>query len=233
MRDFGPNARTEPSPDISPFFRHARNKSGHDGGGTRTVGPRSVSRGACRRHRHRVDKSLPDRHSRPSNAERECRSLPTRPACRHCRRQMPTVRARHKGVGIFDPRVGMSRRCSSRNLSVTRNAVGGPRRFFRHARTCSTAVRFNFGTGSVPTGGTVSAPCCHPGLDPGSRPVPDTDPGTTGTALAWLPWTPDQVRGDSGGDKDGGGRRAAIRVPIRRKSRKPTSTNALHPVHRS
>ena len=66
------------------------------------------------RRRHRVDKSLPDRHSRPSNAERECRPLPTRPACRHCRRQMPTVRARRRGVGISDPRVGMSQRCSSR-----------------------------------------------------------------------------------------------------------------------
>ena len=66
------------------------------------------------RRRHRVDKSLPGRHSRPSNAERECRPLPTRPAGRHCRRQMPTVRARRRGVGISDPRVGMSQRCASR-----------------------------------------------------------------------------------------------------------------------
>ena len=35
------------------------------------------------------------------------------------------------------------------------------------------------------------SPCCHPGLDPGSR--------ATGTALARLPWTPDQVRGDNRG----------------------------------
>ena len=118
----------------------------------------ALSRG---RHRHRVDKSLSTRHSRPSNAGRECRHLPTRPAGRHCRRQMPTVRARRRGVGIFDPRVGMSRRCASRNPSV-----GGPLRvtaasvamavacmmvsstwagarpaaflpFYRHARTCS------------------------------------------------------------------------------------------------
>ena len=62
----------------------------------------------------------------------------------------------------------------------------------RHARTCSTAVRFNFGTGSVPTRrDRLHPPSCHPGLDPGSRAI--------GTALARLPWTPDQVRGDSKG----------------------------------
>ena len=140
-----------------------------------------------RRHRHRVDKSLPGRHSRPADAERECRHLPTRPACRHCRRQMPTVRAPHRGVGISDSWVGMSRRCASRSPSVTRSAVSvtmavacmvvsstwaGARPaaflpFFRHARTCSTAVRFNFGTGSVPTGGTVSAPLLSPRIKSG------------------------------------------------------------------
>ena len=81
---------------------------------------------ARRRHRHRVGKSLSTRHSCPADAERKCRPLPTRPAGRHCRRQMPTVRARDRGVGIFDPRVGMSRRCASRNPSVTRSAVGRP-----------------------------------------------------------------------------------------------------------
>ena len=39
------------------------------------------------RHRHRVDKSLPGRHSRPADAARDCRHLPTRPASRHFRRQ--------------------------------------------------------------------------------------------------------------------------------------------------
>ena len=80
----------------------------------------------------------------------------------------------------------MSRRCSSRNPAVAGGAAGGPRRFFRHARNKSIAVRFNFGTGSVPTNGTVSAPLLSPrtcsgvqacpgprfgaGLDPGSSP---------------------------------------------------------------
>ena len=36
-----------------------------------------------------------------------------------------------------------------------------------------------------------ATPRCHPGLEPGSR--------LSGAALARLPWTPDQVRGDSGG----------------------------------
>ena len=49
--------------------------------------------GSRRRHGHRVDKSLPGRHSRPANADRECRPLPTRHAGRHFRRQMPNVRA--------------------------------------------------------------------------------------------------------------------------------------------
>ena len=99
--------------------------------------PAGPGAGSRRRHRHRVDKSLSTRHSHPADAERECRPLPTRPICRHCRRQMPTVRARRRGVGIFDPRVGMSRRCASRRPSVTGSAVGGPRRFFRRARNKS------------------------------------------------------------------------------------------------
>ena len=71
-----------------------------------TVGPRSVSRsGACRRHRHRVDKSLPGRHSRPSNAVRECRHLPTPPAGRHFRREMPTARAAGDDCGRMHDRV--------------------------------------------------------------------------------------------------------------------------------
>ena len=44
-----------------------------------------------RRGRHRVGKSRPTRHLHPANAGRKCRPLPTRPACRHFRRQMPTV----------------------------------------------------------------------------------------------------------------------------------------------
>ncbi len=40
---------------------------------------------------------------------------------------------------------------------------------------------------------------CHPGLVPGPRPAPDTDPGATGTAPARLPWAPEQVRGDNRG----------------------------------
>ena len=120
MHDSGGNARTEPPPPSCPdsfrasmsFRRLAPSRlaprcrktwmpgtspgmtAGREG---RTVGPRSVSRsGACRRHRHRVGKSLPGRHSRPADAGRECRHMPTPPAGRHCRRQMPTVRARHR-----------------------------------------------------------------------------------------------------------------------------------------
>ena len=53
-----------------------------------------------RRGRHRVDNSRPGRHSRPADAGRECRPLPTRPAGRHCRRQMPTARAAPGGRHI-------------------------------------------------------------------------------------------------------------------------------------
>ena len=55
---------------------------------------------------HRVDKSLPGRHSRPADAERECRHLPTRPACRHFGRQMPNVRARRVTAGSVTMAVG-------------------------------------------------------------------------------------------------------------------------------
>ena len=40
---------------------------------------------------------------------------------------------------------------------------------------------------------------CHPGLDPGSRLAPDPDPGKAGRERCPWPWTPEQVRGDSGG----------------------------------
>ena len=78
----------------------------------------------------------------------------------------------------------------------------------------------------------------HPGLDPGSREAgrgrcpwpPDRCPGQACPGSRSGAWTPDQVRGDNRGRKDGGCGRAAIRVPIRRKGRKPTSTNALHRV---
>ena len=50
-----------------------------------------------RRRRHRVDKSRPGRHSRPANAGRECRHLPTRPACRHFRRHGPARKCRPCG----------------------------------------------------------------------------------------------------------------------------------------
>ncbi len=130
---------------------------------------------------------------------------------------MPTVRARRQGVGISDPRVDMSRRCASRNPFVARSAVASPQRFSRHARTCSTAVRLRFrGRHRAHERGRLHPPCCHPGLDPGSREV------GRGRCL-WL-WTPDQVRGDSGGERTAG--RAAIRVPIRRNGRKPACTNA-------
>ena len=96
MRDFGPNARTDPPSDICPFFVMPGTSPGMTAGrATRTVGPQSVSRsGARRRHRHRVDKSLPGRHSRPADADRKCRSLSTRPAGRHFRRQLPVGKCR-------------------------------------------------------------------------------------------------------------------------------------------
>ena len=172
---------------------------------------------ARRRHRHRVGKSLPTRHSCPADAERKCRPLPTRPAGRHCRRQMPTVRARDRGVGIFDPRVGMSRRCASRNPSVTRSAVGGPLRVTagsvtmavactivsstwagaRPAAFLSALIRIarRLGSGRGSDCGTLAPrariPRCHPGLDPGSS--------LSGTALARL--SPDEVRGEQAGPR--------------------------------
>ena len=166
-----------------------------------------------RRHRHRVDKSLPGRHSRPANAERECRPLPTRPACRHCRRQMPTLRARRRGVGIFDPQVGMSQQCSSRATAgsvtmavacmILSSTWAGARPaaflpFFRHARTCSTAVRLRFrGRLRADRRNRLRSPLV----------------------------TPDQVRGDNGGTRTAGRRRCGeLRVPIRPIRRKP-------PVH--
>ena len=43
------------------------------------------------------------------------------------------------------------------------------------------------------------APRCHPGLEPGSRPAPDRDPGKAGRERCPTVWTPAQGRGDSGG----------------------------------
>ena len=96
-----------------PLDVDARNKSGHDDRGERRTGEcpsrpaRSTTSGPCRpgahsrrRHRHRVDKSRPGRHSRPANAGRECRHLPTRPACRHCRRQIADRARAAPGGGI-------------------------------------------------------------------------------------------------------------------------------------
>ena len=149
--------------------------------------PAGSGAGSRRRHRHRVDKSRPGRHARPADVGRECRPLPTRPICRHFRRQMPTVRARRRGVGIFDPRVGMSRRNSSRNPSVTGSAVGGPRRFFRHARNKSIAVRLRWvGSGTRHWYRRVSGPSAGSGH--GSRPGRTNPPCPPAV-------TPDLIRG--------------------------------------
>ena len=78
-----------------------------------------------------------------------------------------------------------------------------PHRFSRHARTCSTAVRFNFGAGCAPMSETVSAPRCHPGLVPGSR-MPRKPGLAPRHRLARPNWTPEQVRGDSGGTRTAG-----------------------------
>ena len=66
-----------------------------------------------------------------------------------------------------------------------------PPTLFRHARTCSTAVRFNFGTGSGRQTGPSPALRRHPGLVPGSR--------ETGRERCLWSWTPEQVRGDNKG----------------------------------
>ena len=128
---------------------------------------------------------------------------------------MPNARARHRGIGILDPRVGMSRRRSSRNPSVAGSATRGPRCFFRHARTCSIAVRFRFFGGSgcmrlvirgfpahrsgrgsdrgpSPAPPRPCPPAVMPGLVPGIHVL-------SGAALARLSWTPEQVRGDKRG----------------------------------
>ena len=47
-------------------------------------------------------------------------------------------------------------------------------------------------------------PCCHPGLDPGSRLAPDFDPGKAGRGRCLWLWTPDQVRGDNRGTRTAG-----------------------------
>ena len=67
------------------------------------------------------------------------------------------------------------------------------------ARNKSIAVRFNFGTGSVPTGGTVSAPPLSPRTCSGVQACPGPRSGETGRERRLTVWTPEQVRGDSRG----------------------------------
>ena len=62
-----------------------------------------------------------------------------------------------------------------------------PHRFSRHARTCSTAVRFNFGTGCAPMSETVCVPLLSPRTCSGVQNAPETGarpriglPGRTG-----------------------------------------------------
>ncbi len=140
-----------------------------------------------RRHRHRVDKSLPGRHSRPADAGRECRSLPTRPAGRHFGRRMSAGRC----LSAYSIRGStMSLGCSSRNpssagpLRVTAASVtmavactivsstwaGGvpgkgkgcrslsrPAFAHRHARTCSGHDAIGAGAARAVTGGAPVA----------------------------------------------------------------------------
>ena len=71
----------------------------------------------------------------------------------------------------------------------------------RHARTCSTGVRFNFGTGSTPTRETISALLLSPRTCSGVQACPGPRSGETGRERSLTAWTPEQVRGDSGGQK--------------------------------
>ena len=88
------------------------------------------------------------------------------------------------------------------------------------ARNKSAAVRFNFGTGSVPTRrDRLHSPLVTPDLIRGPG-----KPGGNGAC------GPRIKSGVTAGEKDGGCGRAAIRVPIRRKGRKPACPNALHRV---
>ena len=72
----------------------------------------------------------------------------------------------------------------------------------------------------------VRVPCCHPGLVPGSR--------LSGTALARLPpdrgpgqaWTPEQVRGDSRGSRNGLVHRQGARPKV-----KPDSNGLVPAIH--
>ena len=59
---------------------------------------------------------------------------------------------------------------------------------------------------SRPWAGPFPRPRCHPGLDPGSR--------ATGTAVARLPWTPDQVRGDNRGARTAAASRGAAPADV-------------------
>ena len=165
MRDSGGNARTEPPPDISPFFRHARTCSGHPrpdpppraslpgrtaigretwmpgtspgmttgvGDAYGSHGPRSVSRsGVCRRHRHRVDKSLPGRHSRPAMPGGNVDLCATRAR----RSTFPSANAdrahARRGVGMSRPAVEMleaNRRLCLRNNRLRLNRECGAAR---------------------------------------------------------------------------------------------------------
>ena len=147
--------------------------------GTRTAAdPRPEAVLSRRRHRHRVDKSLPG----STFASRRCRAGMSTSADSTRRSTLPSANAdraraapgsRHTPIRGSAYRSYARRRWTAASVTmavacmVVSSTWAGARPaaflpFFRHARTCSIAVRFNFGTGSVATGETVSAPPLSP-----------------------------------------------------------------------
>ncbi len=169
MRDFGPNARTGSPP-------------------TPVAPARAMP--ARRRHRHRVDKSLPGRHSRPADVEQECRHLPTRSARRHFHRQMPAARSRGAG--------GRHVRSAGRHVAAAlvpelpyhRERRQRPATFlpscpdlFRASTSCGIVVQARRGRGDGETwmpgtspGMTKEETRARPGTATGDAGVPKSEP---------------------------------------------------------
>ena len=147
----------------------------------------SIPFASRRRHRHRVGKSLPGRHSRPADAGRECRHLPTRPAGRHFRRHGPARKCRTRARRVTAGSVTMAVACMILSSTWAGARPAAFLSFFRHARTCSTAVRFRWGgPGAMRWDRPVSGRSAGSGH--GSRPARTRRPFSPAV-------TPDLIRG--------------------------------------
>ena len=178
---------------LRPLARRPRPRPRRDPRGG--AGPRPADR---RTSRDRGDRPQPGeglcgRRDRARRAGRASRGLEPVQLGLH---RLPVMPGLVPGIHVGPParlclvHIAVPRDVDARNKStVVRFRWAGPGARRRYSRVPGSFA--GSGHGLRPARTRRPFPRCHPGLDPGSRP--------TGTVLARLPWTPDQVRGDSGG----------------------------------